>query len=374
MRIKLYIMKKTIFFLSFVILASFQLFSQVPTNGLIGNWSFYGNPSDNSGNGNDGILLGPSLTTDRYGNEKNAYCFNRNNDDYIETNIHDSILSNYTAAGWFYWNGTDNSHALGSYITNYDGWVWKIMDNKVRYRHGNTLLLSSEDIMPDTWYFVAVSYDSSVANLYINGVKDTCDTASLSFGENFYIGAIPKYTSIFNWDGIIDDVTLYDRALDSIEIIDLYNGTCENFKYDTVIYTDTVTYTDTVIYTDTVLYTDTVFVIDSLTVYDSISVTDTLIIEIIQTNLTNESILNTLLVYPNPTRDILYINTGDHYPEFNEYTIRIVSEGGILVFESKINVPLFTINIGSFGTEGLYFIQTFNDEMDIIDTKKILLQ
>ena len=37
-------------------------------NGLVGYWPFCGNANDASGNGNNGVLNGATLTTDRFGN------------------------------------------------------------------------------------------------------------------------------------------------------------------------------------------------------------------------------------------------------------------------------------------------------------------
>ena len=74
-------MRKTILFLAMVVaLANQSLFAQVPsyvpTNGLVGYWPFNGNANDESGNGNNGVVNGASLTLDRSGNVNNAYSFN----------------------------------------------------------------------------------------------------------------------------------------------------------------------------------------------------------------------------------------------------------------------------------------------------------
>ena len=52
-----------------------QVPSYVPTNGLVGYWPFNGNANDESGNGNNLTINGPTLTTDRFGNSNNAYLF-----------------------------------------------------------------------------------------------------------------------------------------------------------------------------------------------------------------------------------------------------------------------------------------------------------
>jgi hypothetical protein len=50
--------------------------SYVPTDGLVGWWPFNGNANDESGNGNNGMVNGATLTEDRFGNSSAAYDFN----------------------------------------------------------------------------------------------------------------------------------------------------------------------------------------------------------------------------------------------------------------------------------------------------------
>src|SRR6185369_7798425 len=51
--------------------------------GLVASYSFSGNARDESGNGNDGVVHGATLTTDRFGNSNSAYTFNGSSS-YIE--------------------------------------------------------------------------------------------------------------------------------------------------------------------------------------------------------------------------------------------------------------------------------------------------
>jgi hypothetical protein len=52
--------------------AQAQVPSYVPSNGLVGWWPFNGNANDESGNGNNGTINGPTLTADRFGNANKA--------------------------------------------------------------------------------------------------------------------------------------------------------------------------------------------------------------------------------------------------------------------------------------------------------------
>lgn len=66
----------------FATLSIAQVPSYVSTNGLVGWWPFTGNANDQSVNSNNGVLSGPTLTTDRFGNTTKCnkgidYCCNK---------------------------------------------------------------------------------------------------------------------------------------------------------------------------------------------------------------------------------------------------------------------------------------------------------
>jgi hypothetical protein len=60
-------------FFSSVVFA--QIPTYVPTSGLVGWWPFDGNANDYSGNGNHGVVNGPSLSNDRFNNPNASYYF-----------------------------------------------------------------------------------------------------------------------------------------------------------------------------------------------------------------------------------------------------------------------------------------------------------
>ena len=70
-------MKKTLslLFLLYLNLIDAQVPAYVPTNGLVAYYPFNGNANDISGNGNNGINNGASLTTDRFGQTNSSYDF-----------------------------------------------------------------------------------------------------------------------------------------------------------------------------------------------------------------------------------------------------------------------------------------------------------
>ena len=54
--------------------------AQIPMDNLVGHWPFNGNANDESGNNNDGIVNGATLSIDRFGNESSAYHFDGRGD------------------------------------------------------------------------------------------------------------------------------------------------------------------------------------------------------------------------------------------------------------------------------------------------------
>ena len=90
----------------------------VITSGLVAAWEFNGNANDVSGNGNDGVVHGATLTTDRFGNANSAYSFN-GVDDYIsaaDSPTLDFSSSYLTVSAWEHryfsvrsWPASDNA-------------------------------------------------------------------------------------------------------------------------------------------------------------------------------------------------------------------------------------------------------------------------
>ena len=103
--------KKTIIILILLFIVTYPSFSQVPsyvdTNGLVGWWPFDGNANDISGNGNNGLVYGATLTTDRFGASNSAYDFDvlnwtwGANGDYIYIPYSSSFnFTEFTVSTW----------------------------------------------------------------------------------------------------------------------------------------------------------------------------------------------------------------------------------------------------------------------------------
>ncbi len=208
--------------------------SQIPIDGLVAYYPFNGNAHDESGNGNDGGVLGASLTFDRFGNPDHAYSFD-GVDDLISipnSSSLQSIDSEITLAAWVYVNG---------WYTNWAGLASK--SNSIeRAQYGvafqpegridvdlvgtKITLLTGFQFELSTWYFLAMRWDGEDVQVFVNESivgASTYAPPPLANQMPFEIGRhTPVNTEYMN--GLIDDIRLYDRALSDAEVQELYNG------------------------------------------------------------------------------------------------------------------------------------------------------
>jgi hypothetical protein len=85
-------------------------------------------------------------------------------------------------------------------------------------------------IWDGNWHFVAGTFDGSTVRLYVDGTEVGTGTPapitinySLPTNDSFYIGAY-RGTCEFRFNGDVDGVQLFGRALSSIEVLGLYNA------------------------------------------------------------------------------------------------------------------------------------------------------
>ena len=68
---------------------------------MVTYYPFNGNASDESGNGNDGTVIGATLTADRFGRANSAYSFDGIND-YIKASADNLPTAERTVSLWFF--------------------------------------------------------------------------------------------------------------------------------------------------------------------------------------------------------------------------------------------------------------------------------
>lgn len=199
-----------------------------PTSVPIAYYPFNGSADDESGRGNDGIVNGASLTTDRFGNESSAYDFNGANNNIripYHMMIRDGI--SYTISAWFNANTVSTSIGGQAILGCRDGNRTPCVGIKFQKlwaasANGNEIILSGSEFEYNRWNFAAFVIDGRNVRFYLNGRN--CGSAQLSQDSdprgNASIGGTNDYWTVFN--GKIDEVRIYDKALPESEIKALY--------------------------------------------------------------------------------------------------------------------------------------------------------
>ncbi len=233
-------MKKILLTLLCICLAQIsqsQIPSYVPKDSLVGWWPFNGNANDESGNGNNGTVTGAVISTDKNGSNS-CYSFDGFGD-YIDCggNSKLKITESLTLSMWFNSNNFSYDHGLISNYENGGGFDLVTSSNnsippldKIRWMDQGGFLFSNS-IKTNVWYHLTVVFDSknSKKHIYLDGklIASSASTVTKlkSTNSNFYIGSHqPLNVNYWSWNGKLDDVAIWNRALDSNEIKGLFNS------------------------------------------------------------------------------------------------------------------------------------------------------
>ena len=214
--------------------------------GLVGWWTGGGSGlswEDHSGSGNHGTLeAGPTWTLGQDG-KRNALSFDGTDDIVtIPVTLSNKITTNITLAAWV--NTRDQSGQHQNIISEiYDAGA----DTNIQFKLGlgNDLQIlqmctgfynagwqeatDPNNVPYPGWFHAAGSYDGTVVRLYINGkeVSTLVSGTALPTGTSGWVigrrhDTFSSGTSIY-WNGDIDDVRVYNRALSAGEIATLAN-------------------------------------------------------------------------------------------------------------------------------------------------------
>jgi hypothetical protein len=218
--------------------------SYVPTNGLVGWWPFNGNANDESGNGNNGVINpgtngSINFVNDRNGNVASSTRFVSNPvwnslGPYIEISNSNNLLtsSDFTIN---YWINVDANNQNGEIINKGADNLPGVFISRINTTILQSGITSSGAINQNNfpyliWKMISISKDgSSMLSLYIDGILEQqvqCgDITNLS--SPYYLGAMVSggtNGSYYPFQGSLDDVGFWNRALTPAEIQALYNA------------------------------------------------------------------------------------------------------------------------------------------------------
>ncbi|MFB6305459.1 MAG: LamG-like jellyroll fold domain-containing protein, partial [Flavobacteriales bacterium] len=204
---------------------------------LIAYYPFNGNANDESGWGNHGAVFGATLTTDRFGNDSSAYEFD-GVDDYIEGAISNWPLGNdsRTISLWVKDEDDNDNHTVLDYGDHGSGGEYSVkilstLNHQIRIVENATGYDTQDSITPNKWNKVDVVYDDPEITVFLNGIKlDTFNVGSINTIDNgfFRIGRQVGGINVnFTYmKGTIDDIKVYNCALDSTQIDSIWRSEC----------------------------------------------------------------------------------------------------------------------------------------------------
>ena len=200
--------------------------SYVPTVGLVGWWPFNGNAYDESSNTNDGTVNGATLTIDRNGIVNSAFDFNGSNSTINCSNP--SIPQNGSFSISFWINPSSVSGVQEFFHQNVWPGAFYVGINGGNMRCGDYWQNTGVSINSMQWqHFIIVRNYMTNVEIYLNGTLQASLGTDISLGGNItdplvfgkQYGGNAEY-----YNGILDDVGIWNRPISECEIQDLYHA------------------------------------------------------------------------------------------------------------------------------------------------------
>ena len=219
--------------------------SMPPNNlGLLAYWSFEdavgvsvsGTTTDFSGNGNDASFVGNATWT--VNGKRGIGTSYDGSGDYLNLGSFTDLdgATAFTVSAWFKtddlsFSSYDGLFARGSSAQRAP-WIYGLQGSSVIRFQFETTTGGQHDCTKDTatltqgvWHHAVFVWNGSTCVVYTDGVSGTSDATSGSVlvntdGSN-YIGKTP---TLAEWDGLIDEMRIYNRALSATEAQDLYRS------------------------------------------------------------------------------------------------------------------------------------------------------
>ncbi len=210
--------------LTLLCLLSIPLYA-IPS-GLVGLWQGEGNANDSAQN-NHGTLVGD--TTFASGKVGQAFLMDGSGD-FIDTPITNPLGGTFTVSAWVNVASVANHNSIfGKGISDSNeelifavlaggGFYFDTLD---QFRQNGSSLITANE-----WFHLTASKNGTTLRGWVNGIEISMSggsQGSSNTSQSLQIGASRSSTLTFN--GMLDEVALFDRALSDSEVLDvMVNG------------------------------------------------------------------------------------------------------------------------------------------------------
>ncbi|HEX3747663.1 MAG TPA: LamG-like jellyroll fold domain-containing protein [Bryobacteraceae bacterium] len=210
-----------------------------PPSGLVGWWTGDTNENDLVGGNNPSTVTGVSLVP---GEVLDGMTFTPKG--YVLIPSAASLANQqFTWAAWVKPEGAGpNDDTFGSLIvannvnqyTDSVSVTWSAMTDRFVFIFGNITtsagyVTSKDTFAPGSFYSVAATYDGAAFRLFVDGVLEAslAQTTTVSYSSTgWYFGGSGSLFPNFprTWNGVIDEVQAFNRALSATELLSIYNA------------------------------------------------------------------------------------------------------------------------------------------------------
>jgi hypothetical protein len=204
-----------------------------PTQGLVAYYPCNGDGSDQSGNGINGVLHGPTPTDDRFGRTLRAYIFDGvGNSISIPHSAKFDMGNNYSISLWFKLLDVSITRTLAAknktelgvndYLNLSISQATGLLTASVGDGSVQVTASSTKRVNDNLWHHTVVMVGSSI-QLWIDGQLSNQVPQSIVAKQNSDSLIIGSWQGRAPFKGSIDDIRIYNRGLIFSEITALYN-------------------------------------------------------------------------------------------------------------------------------------------------------
>lgn len=210
-----------------------NIWSFITTGKLLGWWKLDESTGtiayDNSGNGNNGTLMGNPVWRPQGGKFGGALEFSGKGD-YVEISneANFDINDQITISAWV--NITDVPQEWTGIVTKGDS-AWRLSTSFAKnvFHFGiarDDYLNGQATVDSGQWHNVVCVYDGQEIRIYVDGKLDASMPRTGPIGTNDYPVCIGENIELTGhcFHGLIDDVRIYNYALSENEVVKLYNS------------------------------------------------------------------------------------------------------------------------------------------------------